>query len=112
LQICRLSIKNFRGIQESTLVLPKHAVLLGDNNIGKTTVLEGIDLVLGPDRLNRTPPIDEHDFYQGKYIANAQASGLASTTPDRLSWLATVYRKRPGNTPFRREACVVKWPDE
>lgn len=77
LQICRLSIKNFRGIQDSTIVFPKHAVLLGDNNTGKTTVLEAIDLVLGPDRLNRTPPIDEHDFYQGKYIAEAQSS----TTP-------------------------------
>jgi putative ATP-dependent endonuclease of OLD family len=45
-------------------------VLIGDNNTGKTTILEAIDLVLGPDRLNRTPPIDEHDFYQGKYTAD------------------------------------------
>lgn len=30
-----------------------------------------MDLVLGPDRLNRMPPIDEHDFYHGKYIADA-----------------------------------------
>jgi putative ATP-dependent endonuclease of the OLD family len=75
-----VSIKNFRGIQASTIVLPKHAVLLGDNNTGKTTVLEAIDLLLGPDRLNRTPPIDEHDFYQSKYVAAAQAavaSGLS-----------------------------------
>jgi putative ATP-dependent endonuclease of the OLD family len=76
LQICRLSIKNFRGIRKSTIILPKHAVLLGDNNIGKTTILEAIDLVLGPDRLNRMPPIDEHDFYAGKYIAGASAAGV------------------------------------
>jgi putative ATP-dependent endonuclease of OLD family len=41
--------------------------LIGDNNTGKTTVLEALDLVLGPDRLNRQPPIDEHDFFQGAY---------------------------------------------
>jgi putative ATP-dependent endonuclease of the OLD family len=79
LQICRVSIKNFRGIRESTIILPKHAVLLGDNNTGKTTILEAIDLVLGPDRLNRTPPIDEHDFYQGKYIDSATAPIVSET---------------------------------
>ena len=41
---------------------------------GKTTVLEALDLALGPDRLSRTPPVDEHDFYQGRYLAaNAAA---------------------------------------
>ena len=55
----------------ATVLLPKHAVLIGDNNTGKTTLLEALDLVLGPDRLNRRPPIDEHDFFQGKYIAEA-----------------------------------------
>ena len=53
------------------MLLPKHAVLIGDNNTGKTTLIEALDLVLGPDRLNRQPPIDEHDFFQGKYLANA-----------------------------------------
>jgi putative ATP-dependent endonuclease of OLD family len=43
--------------------------LIGDNNTGKSTVLEGLDLVLGPDRLSRLSPIDEHDFYCGVYLA-------------------------------------------
>ena len=60
------------------MLLPKHAVLIGDNNTGKTTLLEALDLVLGPDRLNRQPPIDEHDFFQGKYLAEAaEAAGEA-----------------------------------
>ncbi len=67
MRVARLSIENYRGIKKSTLLLPKHGVLLGDNNTGKTTVLEALDLVLGPDRLNRQPPIDEHDFFQGVY---------------------------------------------
>jgi len=77
LQICRVSIKNFRGIHHATIILPKHAVLLGDNNTGKTTILEAIDLVLGPDRLSHLPPIDEHDFYQGKYTADQITTEVA-----------------------------------
>ena len=76
-QICRISIENFRGVKSSTIHLPKHAVLLGDNNTGKTTIFEAIDLVLGPDRLGRMPCVDEHDFYQGKYLA--KASGAKQT---------------------------------
>lgn len=67
MRITRLSITNFRGIKTATILLPKHAVLIGDNNTGKTTILEALDLVLGPDRLNHQPPIDEHDFFRGKY---------------------------------------------
>ena len=27
-------------------------------------------MVMGPDRLSRSPVIDEHDFYAGEYLAN------------------------------------------
>lgn len=68
MKITRLTIKNFRGIQSANLLFPDHVVLIGDNNTGKSTLLEAIDLVLGPDRLSRRPPIDEHDFYIGQYL--------------------------------------------
>ncbi len=71
MKISRLRIKNFRGVNSSELLLPDHVVLIGDNNTGKSTVFEAIDLVLGPDRLNRRAPIDEHDFYLGKYQSNS-----------------------------------------
>jgi putative ATP-dependent endonuclease of the OLD family len=72
-KIHSVGIKNFRGIQSANLVLPGHAVLIGDNNTGKSSVLEAIDLV--PDRLSRRPPVDEHDFYQGKYLAAPAVAG-------------------------------------
>ncbi|WP_298856830.1 AAA family ATPase [uncultured Aquimonas sp.] len=74
MQVARIHIENFRGVKDTTLDFTKHAVLLGDNNTGKTTVLEALDLALGPDRLNRTPPIDEHDFYHGRYAAKSKKS--------------------------------------
>lgn len=67
MHIISIEIQNFRGIRKAKLLLPKHAVLIGDNNTGKTTVLEALDLVLGPDRLSRQSVIDEHDFFRGIY---------------------------------------------
>ena len=74
MRACRVKITNFRGIQSATLLLPKHGVLIGDNNTGKTTIFEALDLVLGVDRLNRQPAVDEHDFFRGKYRANPPAA--------------------------------------
>ncbi len=68
MRVARLHIENFRGIKRADVLLPKHAVIVGDNNIGKSTLLEAIDLVLGPERLSRRPVIYEHDFYAGEYV--------------------------------------------
>jgi len=70
MKLVKLQINNFRGVKESHLLLPGHTVLVGDNNTGKSTILEAIDLVLGPERLSRRPIIDEHDFYAGQYLDN------------------------------------------
>lgn len=67
-RIAQISIANFRGISEGKLTLPGHVVLIGDNNSGKSSIIEAIDLTLGPDRINRAAPIDEHDFYAGRYL--------------------------------------------
>lgn len=69
MRITSLCINNFRGIKQALLMFPDHGVLIGDNNTGKSTVLEAIDLVLGPDRLNRQSPINEHDFYNDQYLS-------------------------------------------
>lgn len=68
MRIARIKICNFRGIKNAELLLPDHVVFVGDNNTGKSSVLEAIDLVLGPERLRRPSPIDEHDFYAGEYL--------------------------------------------
>ena len=68
MRIAKVSINNFRGIKSGEFLLPKYGVLVGDNNIGKSTVLEAIDLVLGPDRMRKKPVIDEHDFFSGDYL--------------------------------------------
>lgn len=71
MKLARLRIQNFRGIKEATLLFSGHVVLVGDNNVGKSTVFEAIDLALGPERLSRHPKIDEHDFHLGDYLTPA-----------------------------------------
>lgn len=68
MQIVRLRIHNFRAIEVADLLLREQVVFVGDNNSGKSTILEAIDLVLGPERIRQRPVIDEHDFYEGRYI--------------------------------------------
>ncbi len=86
MKISRLRIENFRGIKAAKLLFPDHVVLIGDNNTGKSTILEAIDLVLGPDRLSRRPPIDEHDFYLGRYVYfnGSEESEVVSAVPGKV----------------------------
>lgn len=73
MQIARLSIANFRGVKNAVIDFSGHTLLLGANNVGKSTVCEALDLVLGPERANRYPPVEEFDFYNAKYLdADAQ----------------------------------------
>lgn len=76
MQICRISIENFRGIKHGIVDIDGHTVFVGDNNSGKSTVFEAIDLVMGPERLNRHPVIDEHDFYAGEYYIEGVAKEI------------------------------------
>lgn len=68
MRIVKIVIKNFRGIKDGEILFPNHGVLVGDNNTGKSTILEAIDLALGPERMKHRPVIDEHDFYAGDYL--------------------------------------------
>lgn len=68
MKVVQLTIRNFRGIKKAELAFDRHTLLLGMNNVGKSTVCEALDLVLGPDRLAKFPPIEEFDFYNAEYL--------------------------------------------
>ncbi|AQL36464.1 MULTISPECIES: ATP-dependent nuclease [Pseudomonas syringae group] len=104
MRVANLRIENFRGVKTGFVQFGKHPVLIGDNNTGKTTLIEAMTLVLGRDRLVRE--LTEHDFYG----SNPQAA-------DRIKIVATVT-DFPEDDPeqssqwFRDERAVVKWLDE
>jgi len=99
-----LKLENFRGIREGSIRFKKHTVLIGDNNVGKTTVIEALTLLLGRDRLIRE--LTEHDFYG----SNPQPN-------DRIKLIATIV-DFAGDDPernsnwFREGRAVVKWLDD
>lgn len=78
MRVLKLKIENFRGIKSADLTFDGHTLLVGGNNVGKSTVCDALDLVLGPDRLGRFPPVEEFDFYNAEYLAED------GVTPKRL----------------------------
>lgn len=69
MRVARLTISNFRSIRSAELYFDDHVLFVGPNNVGKSTICEALDLVLGPDRLSRFPPVEEFDFYNAEYSA-------------------------------------------
>lgn len=104
MRVDSLKIENFRGVREGFVRFKKHSVLIGDNNIGKTTLIEALTLLLGRDRLVRE--LTEHDFY-----------GSCPQPADRIRLVATIT-DFVGDDPeqssewFRDGRAVPKWLDE
>lgn len=102
--VCRLRIEGFRGIRFADLRLGAHNVLVGPNNVGKTSVIEALALLLGRDRLVRT--LTEHDFF-----------GSNPDESTRILILATVTGFEPDDANAHRDwfasdrAGVEKWMD-
>lgn len=67
MKIQSLRIENFRSIKSGEVSFSSQTVLVGGNSVGKSTVCEALDLLLGPDRINRSSPIDENDFFERQY---------------------------------------------
>ena len=68
MKVRQLEIENFRGFRAGTVVFADNTLLVGGNNVGKSTVCEALDLVLGPERTSRRPVVDEHDFHRSTYV--------------------------------------------
>jgi predicted ATP-dependent endonuclease of OLD family len=61
--LAQLTISNFRGIKNANINLSGHTILLGNNNSGKSTIIDAIGLLLGKETLVRN--INDFDFFGG-----------------------------------------------
>ena len=59
MQVSRLTLENFRGSKSAELEFDGHTLLIGGNNVGKSTICEALELALGPDRQRRFPVVEE-----------------------------------------------------
>ena len=86
MRICKLHLTNFRGIERGSIVFPKHSVLLGSNNAGKSAVAEALALLFSRDRMYQ--PLSDWDFYGGdpkpesRFTITAILSDFADGTDD------------------------------
>lgn len=95
MRVDKLSIENFRGIKKAELDFDGHTLLIGGNNVGKSTICEALELALGSDRQARFPVVEEFDFYNAAYL-DAQEN----TIDIRVEVLLTDV------TPTIRKACA------
>lgn len=68
MRLLQVTIKNFRGFRQDTIRLGGHIALVGENNSGKSTILDAIRRPLDPD-----PPlhdISEFDFHGREFTGN------------------------------------------
>ena len=72
MQLRRLVIENFRGITQLDLKIGDTTVLIGENNTGKTAILDALRFALRSVRTRRGCAFDEYDFHLPS--ANAEPS--------------------------------------
>ena len=70
MQIADLRIENFRGIRTGHILFGPHTVSIGQNNCGKTTVIEALAVLFGPDRMVRD--LAEHELFSFQMIASTR----------------------------------------
>lgn len=72
MRIVNVKIQNFRTVKNLTFSPKEENVFIGPNNIGKTAIVEAINLALNPEFSSRQSAIDENDFYKRRYKVEKQ----------------------------------------
>lgn len=62
-----VSVRNYRGLQDFSIILSDRTVLVGGNNTCKTTLLETINLALYPGFYYGPGLLSEYDFYNKQF---------------------------------------------
>lgn len=65
MRISRIRIQNFRNFADLDVNLGEHAVIVGENKIGKSNLLHAIRLVLDPSLPDSARKLREEDFWDG-----------------------------------------------
>src|SRR5580704_3638454 len=65
MRISRIIIKNFRNLKSLDVKLGEHAVVLGENKVGKTNLLFALRLILDPSLPDSSRRLRFDDFWDG-----------------------------------------------
>src|SRR3990172_7890415 len=74
MKLKEVKIKNFRCLVDVTIPIGDTTVLVGENNSGKTTLLDALRIILPRSQAGRGTPFDEYDYYMSKTGDSPQTS--------------------------------------
>ncbi|WP_165845657.1 ATP-dependent nuclease [Streptacidiphilus pinicola] len=82
-----MSVKNFRGIRELTLPMSSFGCIIGENNAGKSTVLQALDVFFNG------PPLKPTDYYDHGASLQVEVT-FSEISEGDLARLADEHRQR------------------
>ena len=75
MKLIRLDIENFRGIKALSVPLDDTTVLIGENNSGKSSILDALRACLSRSLTRKTSSFSEYDYHlptPGSQLADGQ----------------------------------------
>jgi putative ATP-dependent endonuclease of OLD family len=78
MKLTRLKIKNFRGFEDETIDFDDITVFVGENNTGKTTILDAIRFIIGARSFNSN--LSRYDYHLDSETARAGDAGNIELT--------------------------------
>jgi putative ATP-dependent endonuclease of OLD family len=120
MRVVQVEIHNFRGIESAVISLPKHGVIFGANNVGKTSIAEALAIALGREQM--APMLSDWDFAGGRpkpesriLIIVTIADFSENATPDDFpDWFCGETAAQPvwWSEASKVVACSVDCPSE
>jgi putative ATP-dependent endonuclease of OLD family len=74
MKLRELAIKNFRSLVDVIIPIGDTTILVGENNSGKTGLLELLQIMLPRGQASRATPFDEYDYHMSKAGDSHQTS--------------------------------------
>src|SRR3990170_7655536 len=74
MKLRKIIIKNFRNLVDIAIPIEDTTVLVGENNSGKTALLDALKIVLTRSQQSRGTPFDEYDYFMSKVGDSPQTS--------------------------------------
>ncbi len=74
MKLREITIKNFRCLVDVTVPVDDTTILVGENNSGKTALLDALKIALPRNQSGRGTPFDEYDYYISKTDDSPQTS--------------------------------------
>ena len=74
MKLREIKLQNFRNLVDISIPIDDTTILIGENNSGKTALIEALKIALSYNVTNRKSPFDEYDYHMSKPDDRPQTS--------------------------------------